>query len=188
VIKFGDRILERANRRLAAVGLPPLLVNGLKLGSALACGVCFAQRSVLPAVLFLLAHGYLDYLEGAVRRAAKIAARAVHPAPVLHSLFDKLSDIALFLSLGWAGWITWQLSAAASAATVTATVLGYSVGRRGALPTVTCSFDRADKLFVLLVSSPFALFKSAVIVTVTMNLIVVFERTWAGLRSGGESR
>lgn len=183
VIRVADQFLAPANRRLARAGVTPPLVNGLEFASGIACGACFAQSRVAPAVVLLVLHGFFDYLDGGLQRAAPEVGQRLARLPFMHTITDKLSDVLLFLSLALGGWVAWGLGIAASAATVAASLLGWWGQQRQRLQRETCLFDRSDRILVLLVLSPFRLFTTAVLATVIMNLAVVAQRMWSLMRS-----
>jgi phosphatidylglycerophosphate synthase len=158
-------------------------MNSLELASAVACSVCFAQRMVPAAVLLLLIHGMFDYLDGGLRRAAVRVGREFAPAPFLHTVTDKLSDVFLYLSLAWGGWIGWWLGATASVVAVAVSVLGWWGQRRRVKRREDCLFDRSDRILVLLVLFPCSLFVPAVATTFLMNLAVLVERIWSLCRA-----
>ena len=186
IVQTGDGLLGSVNRRLASYGVPPGLMNGLEFASAVACGVCLAQRMVPAALLLLLIHGLFDYLDGGLRRAAVHTGRRFAPAPLRHTVIDKLSDVFLYLSLAWGGWTGWWLAATASVMTVAVSVVGWWGQRRRVKQREDCLFDRSDRILVLLVLFPCSLFVPAVITTFLMNLAVLAERVRSLFRAAGQ--
>jgi len=67
---------------------------------------------------------------------------------------------------------------AASVATVAVSVLGLWGQRKLALRRERSLFDRSDRVIVLVVLFPFALFTEAVLATAMMNLAVLLQRVW----------
>jgi phosphatidylglycerophosphate synthase len=183
IVRTGDRLLGSVNRRLASYGVPPWWMNSLEFASAVVCGVCLAQRMVPAGVLLLVIHGMFDYLDGGLRRAAVRGGRQFAPAPFLHTVADKLSDVFLYLSLAWGGWIGWWLGAAASVVTVAVSTVGWWGQRRRGKRREDCLFDRSDRILVLLVFFPCSLFVPAVATTFLMNLAVLGERIWSFFRA-----
>ncbi len=186
LVQTGDRLLNSVNRRLVNYGVVPGWMNSLEFASAVACSVCLAQRAVPAAVMLLLIHGVFDYLDGGLRRAAVRLGREFAPAPFLHTVTDKLSDVFLYLSLAWGGWIWWWLGATASVVTVAASAVGWWGQQRRVKRREDCLFDRSDRILVLLVLFPCSLFVPAVTAAFLMNLAVLVERIWSLSRAHGQ--
>jgi len=182
VVRLGDRLLGRVNRWLARAGVPPLLLNGLEFLSAIGCGACLAQRRLAPAIALLAVHGVCDYLDGGLQRAAPVAHAPSVSAPFLHAVGDKLSDLFLYLALGWGGWVAWWLAVAAAFASVAATAVGWWGESRRQLKRDACLFDRSDRIVVLLVLAPCARFAPAALAAVLMSLVDLAQR-WRWLRA-----
>jgi phosphatidylglycerophosphate synthase len=178
IIGIGDRLLMPLNSWLMRVEAKPYAINAAELAAAAACSVCFAKKQIAPAILLLLIHGVFDYLDGGVQRIIRKSGESVHSNPFSHVATDKLSDMLLFLSLGWGRLIPWWLSLAACVATVLASICGLWGNHRQGLPISHCLFDRSDKIITILLLSPFLFFSLAVFAVLAMNATVIAQRCW----------
>jgi hypothetical protein len=101
IVQIGDGALAPINAWLTKAGVKPFAMNVAELATAAACGICFARRQILPSILLLIIHGMFDYLDGGVHRSIQKSGKRIHSRKFAHTATDKLSDVLLFLSLGW---------------------------------------------------------------------------------------
>jgi len=176
IVETGDRLFRPVNTALMKAEAKPFAMNVAELAAAAACGVCFARRQLLPAVSLLLIHGMFDYLDGGIRRSIQKSGENVRSTVFTHVAVDKISDMLLFLSLGWGRFVPWWLGIAACISTVAVSLCGLWGERRRGLQLSYCLFDRSDKIIVLLLLSPFSLLKLGVFASVAMNATVIAQR------------
>jgi phosphatidylglycerophosphate synthase len=183
VVGIGDRIFAPACRRLARSRASAIAVNAISLAAAVACGAAFATKWVWVAVLLLIFHGFFDYADGALRRAAQSPREAALGDVLRHTAVDKLSDLCVYLSLAYAGLAPWWLSIATCASSVTASALGVlgHVTRR--IRREDSLVDRSDRIIAMIVLCALSLFSAAVVVSTLLSLIVTVQRAFALGRS-----
>ena len=94
-------ILDPIGRFFGKLGTTPDILTGLGLTLALLAGFLFAVKSYEPylAGLAILGSGIMDTLDGAVARATQKASGSLND-----SIFDRISDIAMYAGIVYAGY------------------------------------------------------------------------------------
>lgn len=176
---IGDRSLLVFNRVIIKIGGTPLVENIGSIITALGCGACFLFRYPKPGLMLLILHGYFDYLDGAIRRARQSHIDYSQNEPDRHALFDKLSDIAIFLPLIWGGYIGWWLGLATCISLVTVTLIGVYAEKLDLLERSHAIFDRSDRLIAFIVIGIAGFIWYACFTVFAMSLVVILQRSFA---------
>ena len=173
----GDRLFGGLTRRLSDAGFRPLTALVCELVAAAASGLCLGGRARVAAAALLLVHGFCDYLDGALRRA-----RSTGPSPCprreagLHATSDKVAEIAIFLGMGIGDWGPWWLVLAALSTSIGATLAGFWARRAHGAPRERSTFDRADRVVVLLLGLLIGRVEAGLAVVLVMNLVIMAQR------------
>jgi phosphatidylglycerophosphate synthase len=178
IVGVGDRLLLPVNSLLMRMEAKPFAINAAELAAAAACSICFAKKQIWTAILLLLIHGVFDYLDGGMHRIIQESGKSIRSNSFTHVAADKLSDMLLFLSLGWGRFIPWWLSVTACTATVLASICGLWGKHCHGLQISHCIFDRSDKIIAILLLSPFSFFALGIYAVVAMNATVIVQRCW----------
>ena len=150
VVRLSDAIFLPVTRALAGRKVGPAAAHALELASALASGACLALGWKWAGVGLLAAHGFFDYLDGGLRRAADDPDRDGLSAIRRHVLVDKASDMSLCMLLACGGLVPWWLAIAAGLSSVIVSAVGMRGHRTNAVRRETSLFDRSDRVLILL--------------------------------------
>jgi phosphatidylglycerophosphate synthase len=177
VRKAGDRAFRPINAGLARAGVKSQWVYALALASAAASGVMFLGGRRWAGLVLLVLHGILDYLDGGLRRArGQGDQRARWLGMDAHAVVDKVSEVILFAGLAGGGWVGWPLAIGAGISSLAVTVVGGSARRWAGVDPSRALFDRADRLFVLLLAGVFRAFDTALGLVCAMNGVILLQR------------
>jgi phosphatidylglycerophosphate synthase len=129
------------------------------------------------ALALFVAHGFFDYLDGALRRTVpSLATDSPTRAERSHAVADKLSEGAIFLGIALGQYAAWWLAAAAMVASVAATCVGFVVLRATGIPRSRAFFDRTDRVLMLLAFLLFPQTPSFLCLAVVMDCTTVIQR------------
>jgi phosphatidylglycerophosphate synthase len=172
----GDRFLPPLNRLLLKKRATPLLANVYSFFAAAGCGICFVSKSIRLALIFLIIHGYFDYLDGALKRQNNLHLRNNSNELSRHAVFDKLGDITIFSSLAWAGYVEIWLAVTTCVSTISVTLVGFFAENKGLFKRDAALFDRSDRIVIFFLFCLFGYMAYACIAVLVMSVTVIIQR------------
>ncbi len=183
LIRVGDKLLSDLNTKLLKVKITPTWANLLSLSAALGCGAAFTYQKNYLGLGLLILHGFFDYLDGALRRAADDPTRENLPAILRHALVDKLSDGCLYFGLACGDSISFPLAGAAWMASLLATIIGIILHRYQITSRESSWFERSDRILILWFGALLKQWQIAVWINVVLCLWIILQRVFVGCRS-----
>lgn len=161
-------IVGSMGRSLGSLGVTPNILTWTSFALSLAAGLLFAFKPAQPyfAALSIVGAGILDLLDGAVARATN----AFLPGSLNDSTFDRISEIAIYAGIIFAGY---GVSGTMVLLTLGISLLSSYIRAKGESLGIALSSlgvgDRADRTLPLIV---FAL-AGYVWIGIYANLVVV---------------
>jgi len=91
--------LEKIGKGFAATGLPPIFWTGVGLAFAFFCAIIYGlnvEFALIIGGILLLISGFFDVVDGQVARVTKKTSKS---GAFLDSVFDKITEVAIFLGI-----------------------------------------------------------------------------------------
>ena len=168
--------LEKVGKGLAATGLSPNFCTVVGLAIALASAVVYGmgmEFGLIIGGILLLVSGFFDMVDGQV---ARVTGKTSKKGEYLDSMFDKISEVAIFLGILVGGYaepylvllaITLSLLvsyARAKSDLINIKLQGIGIG------------ERAERLLVIAVIGIFGFMDYAVVIVVIIAGITLIQR------------
>ncbi len=168
--------LERMGRGFAATGLSPNFWTFVGFGFALAAAVVYGmgvEFGLIIGGILLLVSGFFDMVDGQV---ARVTGKTSKKGEYLDSMFDKISEVAIFLGILVGGYaepylvllaITLSLLvsyARAKSDLINIKLQGIGIG------------ERAERLLVIAIVGMISLMDYAVLIVVIIAGITLIQR------------
>ena len=169
-------VLERMGRGFAATGLSPNFWTFVGLGFALVAAIVYGMGVEFGLILggiLLLVSGFFDMVDGQV---ARVTGKTSKKGEYLDSMFDKISEVAIFLGILVGGYaepylvllaITLSLLvsyARAKSDLINIKLQGVGIG------------ERAERLLVIAIVGMISFMDYAVVIVVVIAGITLIQR------------
>lgn len=186
---FGDRYFSPVNKTCSRLGVTKAQVNLLEIAAGCAAGIAYAAGWAWAGWALLVAHGFLDYLDGGTRRTRERSMKGYRLwGWDTHVIADKIGDVAVCVGLALGGLADPWLALLALASSVGVTVFGQLLKRRGLIYLPASIFERADKVLTILVIGPVAGYSVALLLVCGMNAVLFAQRTLESAIYPGKSK